>query len=135
MGAGEEAGLDPAPRLRFPRARRVLLARDFQRVRERGWTVRDGVLRLGLFQREDGAPARLGLAVSRRNGDAVRRNRIKRVLREAFRLQPGRFPDGLDVVVIPMDARRSADFAEVVGSLDRLAERVRSGPQRPRTAP
>jgi len=45
--------------------------------------------------------ARLGLTVGRRHGSAVRRNQIKRLLREAFRLSGDRMPRGYDLVCVP----------------------------------
>lgn len=45
--------------------------------------------------------SRLGLSVSRKYGVSVRRNRVKRVLREAFRLSTDQIPRGLDLIVIP----------------------------------
>ncbi len=45
--------------------------------------------------------ARLGLAISRKYGNAVRRNRLKRQLRQCFRLNDVRY-EGVDVLVIPL---------------------------------
>ena len=49
---------------------------------------------------------RFGLAVTRKSGNAVWRNRIKRVVREFFRLHQRAIPQGLDIVVVP---RRTLD--------------------------
>lgn len=45
--------------------------------------------------------SRMGLVVSRKMGNAVRRNRWKRLLREAYRLRRLQLPEGMDMVVIP----------------------------------
>jgi ribonuclease P protein component len=67
-----------------------------------------------------GAPARLGITVSRRVGPAVVRSRVKRRIREWFRRQQTSVPGGKDVVVIarasaartsPVDAARDLDAA------------------------
>ena len=60
---------------------------------------------LYVFPREQDAPPRLGLSVSRKLGGAVQRNRVKRLLREAFALESARLPAGSDAVVV---ARREA---------------------------
>ena len=82
----------------------------------------------------DGA-ARLGLVVSRKVGGAVERNRVKRVLREAFACESPRLPPGSDAVVI---ARADAhDLAEreglggVRGALAALVDQVPGADPRP----
>lgn len=52
------------------------------------------------------APWRLGMAISKKVGNAVARNRVKRVLRECFRLCAPRAVSGLDIVVV---AKKSLD--------------------------
>jgi len=53
------------------------------------------------YDRERSCSWRLGLAVTRKSGNAVWRNRIKRVVREFFRLHQRYIPQGLDIVVVP----------------------------------
>ena len=61
--------------------------------------------------RPDSGPARLGLVVSRRVGNAVARNRVKRVCRECFRLRVVAIPEGIDLVVIARSGAAELDFA------------------------
>ena len=68
---------------------------------------------LYLFPRGTDDRARLGMSVSRKVGGAVDRNRVKRLVREAFDAESGRLPQGTDVVVIARPAAR--DLAEREG--------------------
>lgn len=106
--------LRPAERLRCPS--------EFQRVYRRRCSASDRLLIVYGCEGPAAHP-RLGVSVSRKLGGAVRRNRLKRLLREAFRLTKNRLPRGVDLVLIP---RREADptLASLESSLIRLSHAV-----------
>jgi len=82
----------------FPPAARVRAKAEFDRVFEAGKRTAEPLL--ALHRLDDGAPSRLGLAVSRKvDPHAVGRNRIKRVLRDAFRKLRGELGTGAYVIV------------------------------------
>jgi ribonuclease P protein component len=85
----------------FPRRMRVADARQFERVYEAKVRVSDGALLIYALPNDLPHP-RLGLSVSTRVGGAVKRNAIKRRLREAFRLLAPHWPvpqRGYDLVI------------------------------------
>ncbi len=84
---------------RLPRAHRLTGRRAFAAVFEA--RVRTYIGSIGVFAApNDLDHLRLGLSVSRRVGNAVKRNRIKRLLREAFRLHRSDWPAGYDLVIV-----------------------------------
>jgi ribonuclease P protein component len=94
---------------RFRKEERLTRPSDFKRVFDRRCSVSDGILIVYGLPNEKGF-CRLGLSVSRKAGSAVRRNRLRRLYREAFRLSRGEMPVGLDLVLVPRgDAEPSLD--------------------------
>ena len=123
--SGEDAGavaLTPPRRAGFPPAARVRAKAEFARVFEHGRRTADPTLALHWLA--DAAPARLGLAVSRKvDPHAVGRNRIKRALREQFRLLRDRLAGGAYVVVARAAAART-DNQALRASLEQLLLRA-----------
>ena len=95
----------------LPRAHRLLRRSDFLNCYDTGqrYFSRHFVFFVA-YDRALPGQWRLGLAVTRKSGNAVWRNRIKRVVREFFRLHQRGIPQGLDIVVVP---RRSLDPRDV----------------------
>src|SRR5947208_11251739 len=88
---------------RFRPAEHLRRPSDFRRVYERRRSVSDSWLIV--YACENGlVHLRLGLSVSRKYGNAVRRNRLRRLYREAFRLTKAQMPTGLDIILIPRRA-------------------------------
>lgn len=86
-------------RYTFGRTRRLTHAREFQSVY--GAKCRKALGPLVVHGRPNGLDhPRLGLSVSRKVGTAVVRNRIKRLIREAFRHMQHDFPRGYDLIVV-----------------------------------
>ena len=91
--------MSDAKRFSFPKELRLRTGAEFDAVFKAKVTAGDGVL--VIHARPNGlGHARLGMAVSRKVGNAVRRNRWKRCLREAFRLAQHELP-ALDLVCLP----------------------------------
>ena len=86
---------------KFPKSQRVRQRRDFDRIYKHGHVLQDDFFRVHycLLEKLD-TPGHLGLTVGKRLGKAVRRNRLKRLLREAFRQHP-ELSLGLELVVQP----------------------------------
>lgn len=96
------------PDRRLPRVRRVTKSSDFRRIYADGSRC-TGRLAIMWVARSDAGVPRLGVVASKKSlRKAVQRNRARRLLREAFRLNRCRVAPGRDVVLI---ARRAIDGA------------------------
>lgn len=86
--------------LTWPKLRRITRRSEYLACYDKG--ERQFTRNFVVFIRRDPARAegRIGLAVTRKSGNAVARNRIKRVLREFFRLHQYSLP-GADIVITP----------------------------------
>ena len=101
------------------RCQRLVRAADFERTMRSGRRTGSAYLALFVSDNDLGRP-RVGLAVSRKLGNAVVRNRIKRRLREAVRplLTPGQL--GRDVVIVARTRAADAEFSRLRQELEML---------------
>jgi ribonuclease P protein component len=111
----------------LPRQERLRKRAEFTAVQGRGKKLHtERFLVFILPRREPLAPSRIGVTVSRKVGGAVVRNRVKRLLREAFRRRKTLFPKGLDIVFIAKQTAQKSELADVVRELERLCNKLRS---------
>ncbi len=85
--------------LAYPKSKRLLRRGQFRRVYDQGLNSRGPDLRLFVLARQDKEPTRVGITVTRGAGGAVQRNRMKRLVRESFRLISPALAPGYDIVV------------------------------------
>jgi ribonuclease P protein component len=124
--AGRRDGTASRPDGGRPRQR--LTASELYRLAYReGTRISDGLL--VVYMRPNGLRSRrLGIAVPGRVGTAVRRNRVKRRLREAAGAALRTVPDGTDVVVVARAPAADAPFAALQESVRALFNRAAGAP-------
>ena len=86
-------------RFSFPKKKRLIDNSQFKAVMARGMRRSNGVLMLYMAE-NDLEYSRLGVSVGKSYGNAVVRNRLKRLMREAFRQNQDRIPAGFDYVMM-----------------------------------
>jgi ribonuclease P protein component len=105
------------------RRHRLSRSRDFDAVYRRGRSVSTRFLVLHWFAREEGEGPRVGLAVSRKAGGAVKRNRLKRQLRDVWGELLDDLPADQDYVIVVRPGLVEASEVRGFGWLrERVAE-------------
>ncbi len=109
-----------------PSARgRLSRSAEFERVYRQGRSVANRHLVLYTFPNASAERPRLGLSVSRKVGGAVERNKVKRLLREAFSHAENELLRGQDVVVVARPPARELAEREGLAGIDAsLAELI-----------
>ena len=105
-------------------SQRVRRRSEFQRAQSLGRKLvsRHFVLLVYARAHSPCEPTRLGLVVSKRVGNAVRRNRAKRLIREAFRRSLGLNHPGIDLIVIARSCPAGLEIRQVLEELQGLEQ-------------
>ncbi len=100
----------------LPKAARLRTDREYRDVVHKG--ERTTTPHFTVY-RDAGAPgrAKIGVSVGKRAGNAVARNRLKRLLREFCRLNPGAFPDGSRTAIVARKALDVPGLADISAEL------------------
>src|SRR3954454_4583073 len=95
------------------REHRLTDKRDFQRIFHHGQSFANRYLVMYYLKNRSNETFRVGFSVSKKVGKAVVRNRVKRLLREAFRLEKDRIEEPIDFVVIARPSAAELDFEKI----------------------
>ena len=114
----------PGAALGLPRIRRLRKRTEFQAVYHGGVRLGCRLFTLFALATRSVLPGRVGLTVTRKIGNAVTRNRCKRLLREAMRRHWSLLPAGVDLVLHARHGLEAASAGEVERQLVRMLQRA-----------
>ncbi len=96
----------------FPKAARLVRRHDFKRVKDHGVSAAGRLFVLQALMPSGGSRARIGIVTSKKAGGAVARSRMRRLIRECFRLHQTEYKNPVDFVVVARWPLASSTFAE-----------------------
>jgi ribonuclease P protein component len=108
----------------LPKSARLRRNKSFQAVYRSGKSYANRQLVLYVLP-QHGRERRVGFAAGKRLGDAVVRNRVKRLLREAYRLQQHKLKSGFDLIIVGRQALVKETLPTVTAALLHLCERAK----------
>lgn len=94
---------------------------DFQRVYSEGKSYANRYLVMYLLKNQL-EKNRIGISVSKKVGNSVVRHRVKRLIRESYRLNDGNLVQGYDIIVIARTTAKGKSYQEVESALNHLAK-------------
>ena len=108
---------EAAKSLRFRPRQRIKQSRDFARLRQQGKRIVFGCMIANWTPAAPETSSRLGVVVSSKVGNAVVRSRVRRLLRETFRMNQHRFAQSIDLVLVARPSIKGKAFEAVQNDL------------------
>ena len=108
----------------IPRERRIRKRADFQAVYHGGVRLGCKLFTVFALATGSGGTSRMGLTVTRKIGNAVTRNRCKRLLREGVRKHWDLLPSGVDLVLHARHGLEAAQAGDVEREIDRMLRKA-----------
>ena len=105
--------------LSFPKRERLLNRKDFVNLNRFGKRYRTEHF-IVIFKENGLDTSRLGITVSKKIGNAVKRNKIKRLIREFYRLHKDYFPKGYDIVIAANKGSHGLDLWKIKEELGEI---------------
>jgi len=94
---------------------------DFQNVYKKGKSFANKYLVMYLMENKQNQN-RIGISVSKKVGNSVVRHRVKRLIKESYRLNNGNFIQGYDIIVIARTTAKGKSYREMESALNHLAK-------------
>ena len=107
----------------LPRNRILKKKKDFQAVYSRGKSYANRFLVLYVF-RSNGFQGKVGFAAGKKLGNAVKRNRVKRLLRESYRMNQGAIKEGVSLLLVGRKATVDAGCQDLEKAFLALAKKA-----------
>jgi ribonuclease P protein component len=104
---------------------RIKKNEDFQTVFKQGKSIANRQFVIYMLQRPEEKELRIGLSVSKKIGNAVTRNRIKRLIRQVFLEEKHRIVSGKEFIIIARKPAAEMDYHEVKSSLNHLFRKAK----------
>jgi ribonuclease P protein component len=110
--------------LKFTKQQRISTSAEYQAILKNGIKVSDRFFRIAVSRNPQQSSAKIGIIVSKKVGPAVTRNRVKRIVREIYRLNQRNITADLNLVVIAKPDCVTRKYQEIEQSLFKLIDRV-----------
>ncbi len=108
---------------RFTKKERLLKRKEFQKVFDEGKVFSNDQTTIYALLNDDPV-SRLGLVVGKKFGNSPKRNRFKRIFREAYRLNKYILSRGVDIIIIPRSGLTDLSFGAIEDKFKKVLSQI-----------